>query len=223
VPSIRSNKLLNLFFLILIRLLSDELSVELLGGIFKIKTRINLLKDKLPRKIFIKIYYSYLSKYCCYIGYTAIFDDEPILPHGFFGIFISRHAKIGKNCVIFPNVIIGSNTIPDSKRKGSPTIGNNVYIGAGASIIGNVSIGDNCRIGSNCTITRDIPENSLVIMEKPRIIEKLDMNNKFYAQNAKGCWRYSRDGKKIVETDENCMNQLHEIEIEWDRKKRQFQ
>lgn len=215
-----AKKLIKFFKILLIRLLSDELCVLFLGGIWKVKMRANSCKSTTIRNIFIEIYYCYLSKYCCNIGFTAIFDSKPILPHRFFGIFISRYAKIGKNCVIFPHVVIGSNTIPDSKMKGSPTIGNNVFIGAGASIIGNVRIGDNCRIGSNCTVTQDIPENSLVVMEKPLIIKKMDMNNKFYSQNKDGYWTYSKEGIKIIETDEKCISQLSEIDMAWEQKKR---
>lgn len=93
-------------------------------------------------------------------------------PHGLFGIYISFGASIGRNCVIFNNVTIGSNTLKDSKGFGAPTIGNNVYIGAGAKIIGNVKIGDNVRIGANCVVTDDIPSNSTVVLPKPRIIKK---------------------------------------------------
>lgn len=97
-------------------------------------------------------------------------DGMPTFPHGLTGIFISSGAKIGKNCVIFHQVTIGSNTLPDSRGKGAPVIGDNVYIGCGAKIIGNVRIGNNVRIGANCVVTQDIPDNATVVLEKPRII-----------------------------------------------------
>ena len=93
-------------------------------------------------------------------------------PHGFSGIFISQAAKIGKGCTIFQNVTIGSNTLPDSKNAGSPTIGDNVYIGAGATIIGNVKIGNNVRIGAGCSVTRDIPDNCTVVQSAPTVLQK---------------------------------------------------
>jgi len=93
-------------------------------------------------------------------------------PHGFYGIFISREAKLGTGCTIFQHVTIGSNTLLDSKNSGTPTIGNNVYIGAGAKIIGNVTIGDNVRIGAGCTVTRDIPDNCTVAQGAPFILPK---------------------------------------------------
>ena len=102
-------------------------------------------------------------------------------PHGLFGIFISDRVKLGKNCVIFPNVVLGSNTIRDSKNAGFPTIGDNVYIGAGAAIIGNVTVGDNCRIGANACVVKDVPPNSVVVGNPMRIIERSEtMDNRYY-------------------------------------------
>lgn len=67
-------------------------------------------------------------------------------------------------------VTIGSNTLKDSKHFGSPIIGNNVFIGAGAKIIGNVHIGNNCRIGANCIVVKDMPDNSTAILKNIDII-----------------------------------------------------
>ncbi|NLM51820.1 MAG: serine acetyltransferase [Firmicutes bacterium] len=91
-------------------------------------------------------------------------------PHGLNGILISEGAVIGRNCTVYQQVTIGSNTLKDSKKAGAPTIGDNVYIGAGAKIIGGVKIGDNVRIGANCVVVEDIPPNCTVVLEKPRII-----------------------------------------------------
>lgn len=116
-------------------------------------------------------YYSIIKKCNSYIPIKTAFANEPSFPHSIFGIFISSGAKIGENCVIFHQVTIGSNTLQDSKGYGSPEIGNNVYIGCGAKIIGNVRIGNNVRIGANCIVTTDVPDNCTIVMPKPLIIE----------------------------------------------------
>lgn len=48
------------------------------------------------------------------------------------------------------------------KRKGYPTIGNNVILFPGSKIIGNVKIGNNVVVGSNAVVVTDIPDNSVV-------------------------------------------------------------
>lgn len=144
--------------------------------LYKIIKHNNVINKKLYIQAFEKI----LSRYGCWIGCGATFLSTPCLPHGFYGIFISNGARIGYNSVIFQHVTIGSNTIKNSKGFGAPYIGDNCYIGSGAKIIGNVKIGNNVRIGSNCVIFEDIPDNSTVVMQKPRIIVKQNTDNKFY-------------------------------------------
>lgn len=52
---------------------------------------------------------------------------------------------------------------------GSAVIGDNVFIGAGAKIIGLFKIGNNVVIGLNCVITKDIPDNTTVVCESNRV------------------------------------------------------
>ncbi len=91
-------------------------------------------------------------------------------PHGLAGIYVSFGAKVGPDCTILHQVTIGSNTFRDSAGMGAPVIGSNVFIGAGAKIIGKVTVGDNARIGANCVVTRDVPANATVVLPAPRII-----------------------------------------------------
>lgn len=116
------------------------------------------------------IYNNYTKKRNCFIGLRSHFADIPIFPHGLDGIYISNGATIGKKCVIFQQVTIGSNTLNNHPRFGSPTIGDNVYIGAGAKIIGRVSIGNNCRIGANAVVTCDLPANTTAVCASTRLI-----------------------------------------------------
>ncbi len=81
---------------------------------------------------------------------------------GHFGsIIINEKAKIGKNCNIAPGVTIGQTM--RGKLKGNPTIGNKVWIGAGAAIVGKINIGSNVLIAPNSFVNVDVPDNSLVI------------------------------------------------------------
>ena len=140
----------------------------------------NNIKSKIYRYKLHKIQ----EKFNSGISLCSNIKGKIVLPHGLNGIFISQGATIGKNCVIFHQVTIGSNTLKDSKNKGAPTIGDNCYIGVGAKIIGNVTIGKNVRIGANCVVTKDIPDNATVVLGENRIIfHDTPRNNKFYEYN----------------------------------------
>lgn len=71
------------------------------------------------------------------------------------GIFVSKYARVGENCRIQTGVVIGGTNGQDK----APQIGNNVYIGAGAKIIGNINIPDNVAIGANSVVVKDILES----------------------------------------------------------------
>ena len=121
-----------------------------------------------------------MRKFGAFIPLSASFAGKPVFPHDFYGIFISSGAKIGTDCTIFHHVTIGSNTLLDTKHHGAPTIVNNVYIGAGAKIIGSIHVGNNVRIGANCVVVKDIPDNSTVVLPTSRVIEHdCALNNQF--------------------------------------------
>lgn len=143
----------------------------------KYRTKYLNAKTKVGKKLNEYKYIKLLHNNCSSIPLRTEMGKNIVFPHGISGIFISVGAKIGDNCVIFQQVTIGSNTLKGSKRIGSPTIGNNVYIGAGAKIVGNVNIGNNVRIGANCIVVNDVPDNSTIVLEKPRIIVKYESKN----------------------------------------------
>ena len=113
---------------------------------------------------------------------------QPCFPHGRNGVFVSRGAKIGKDVVIFQQVTIGSNTLKDSGGSAglAPEIGDNVYIGAGAKIIGGVKVGDHCRIGANCCVYKDLPPHSVAVMAPMRLIQKESLDNRFFSKESGG-------------------------------------
>lgn len=139
-----------------------ELIVNLLwGNIWKLRQYI--LAGGRFQKGCRLIYYWYFDNYAACIGLGAKFADIPCFPHGFFGIFISNSAQIGKGGIIFHQVTIGSNMLPNSKKCGAPTIGDNVYIGCGAKLIGQLTVGNNARIGANAIVVKNIPANSVTV------------------------------------------------------------
>ena len=54
----------------------------------------------------------------------------------------------------------------------APSIGDNVFIGAGAKIIGPIVVGDECKIGANATVVKDVPQGTTVVPQPVRYIYK---------------------------------------------------
>ena len=75
-------------------------------------------------------------------------------------IVINSGAIIGDNVNISQGVTIGQINV--GEKAGTPVIGNNVYIGPGAKIIGAVKIGNNVAIGANAVVVKDVEDHCVV-------------------------------------------------------------
>lgn len=101
---------------------------------------------------------------------TGLFID-----HG-YGVVIGATAEIGDNCILFHGVTLGGTGKHSGKRH--PTVGNNVLIGACATILGPVTIGSNVNIGAETVIiSHDVPGNCTVV-GAPGMIVKLNGERK---------------------------------------------
>ena len=181
----------------IVRPLTNKIVVFKYKDIWNVKKTIN--EKNLKGGMVTSYYNDYFNKRCSYVGLNTKFENIPCFPHGVFGVFISDDAKIGKNCVIFQDVTIGSNTLADSKKQGSPTIGDNVFIGAGAKIVGNIKIGNNVRIGAGAIVSEDIPDDTLVVLEHPRKIHKKGMDNRFIKKIGNN--KYYYENEKFIKID----------------------
>lgn len=93
------------------------------------------------------------------IPFSADIGEGFYIGH-FGGIILNGEVKIGKNCSIGAGVVVGTKGLGDG---GVPIIGDNVYIGVGAKILGGIKIGDNARIGANAVVLTDIPDNATAV------------------------------------------------------------
>jgi serine O-acetyltransferase len=84
------------------------------------------------------------------------------------GIVVNVTAKIGKNCYLAQGITVGQSSRGD--HMGNPVIGDNVYIGAGAKVIGNIRVGDNVAIGANAVVTKDVPDSAVVVGIPAKVI-----------------------------------------------------
>ena len=97
-----------------------------------------------------------------------------------FNITINPNAVVGDNCNIHKGVVIGQ--INRGNKKGTPTIGNKVWIGINAAIVGKITIGDDVLIAPNAYVNVDVPSHS-VVFGNPCIIKHRDNATEFYINN----------------------------------------
>jgi len=187
------------------------LIVRLSGGFWAFREGVlRRPRGRLAKRVLKAIYYAYLHRYGAYIGHSAHFASEPCFPHNLHGIFIAGNAKIGRNCVLFQQVTIGANALPDSKGVGTPILGDNVYVGAGAKIIGAVKVGNNCRIGANCIVSCDAPDNSIVVLPRPELITRQSTQDNRYFRWSPNGPVYFEGGQWIIERDPNVISKLRD-------------
>lgn len=87
-----------------------------------------------------------------------------------FCIDVNAEAVIGSNCNIGKCVTIGREN--RGEREGSPTLGNMVWVGSGAVIVGRITIGDDVLIAPNSYVNMDVPAHSIVVGNPARIIPR---------------------------------------------------
>lgn len=114
-----------------------------------------------------------LTHYTYKMGISIPFETS--IGSGFYighfgGIVVNEKAVIGKNCNISHGVTLGEAN--RGERKGCPVIGDNVYLGPGAKIVGAVRIGNDVAVGANCVVTKDVPDHSVVVGIPGRVISQ---------------------------------------------------
>ena len=132
------------------------------------------LKTQRPRLLFwplyriaMRVFTRYKYKFGCSIPHSTSIGRGFYIGH-IRDIVINERAVIGENCNISQGVTIGQAN--RGRRKGTPVIGRNVYIGPGAKIVGAVHVGDHVAIGANCVVTDDVPDHAVVVGVPGRVI-----------------------------------------------------
>jgi serine O-acetyltransferase len=85
-----------------------------------------------------------------------------------FGGIILGRGSIGENCTIEHNVTLG--VAGRGAERGRPTIGNRVFIGAGAMIVGKITVGDDAYIFPGSVVTRSVPPRAVVMGYPARVV-----------------------------------------------------
>jgi len=89
------------------------------------------------------------------------------IDHG-MGVVVGETSDIGDNVTLYHSVTLGgiSPSIKSEEQRGTkrhPTLKNNVVVGSGAQVLGPVIVGENARIGANAVVTKDVPENGIMV------------------------------------------------------------
>ncbi len=96
----------------------------------------------------------------CSLPFGAELGRRIRFRHGLLGVFISGKAVIGDDCTILHQVTIGSNVGTNYQSFAAPRLGRNVFVGAGAKIIGNLEVGDNVVVGAQALVITSVAANS---------------------------------------------------------------
>ena len=92
----------------------------------------------------------------CVIGVRAQFGPGLVLIHP-IGVVINSSVRGGRNVWIESGVVIGEN------RGQVPVLGDDLFVGSGAKIIGGVRIGQGARIGANAVVLHDVPDGATAV------------------------------------------------------------
>jgi serine O-acetyltransferase len=84
------------------------------------------------------------------------------------GVVVHSEARIGKNCNLHHGVTIGRKH--RGAHSGVPSIGDNVWIGPGAKLVGAISVGNGAVIGPNCVVSEDVPPEAVLAAGKPQVL-----------------------------------------------------
>lgn len=132
------------------------------------------LKQKNSLKVFSKLATLWLLRQQLKTGVTLNPGTEIgpglYIPHPGC-IVINPNCKIGRNLYLSHDVLLGK--AHSGPRQGEPAVGDDVFIGAGARLLGKLTIGNNAAIGANAVVLSDIPENTFAAGAPAKVVKEM--------------------------------------------------
>jgi serine O-acetyltransferase len=101
----------------------------------------------------------------CIIGRGAEFGPRFVLVHS-TGVVINAGVRGGAGVMLEHQVTIGA------EKRQAPVLGDDVFVGAGAKVIGPVRVGDRARVGANAVVVHDVPADSTVVGIPARVVRQ---------------------------------------------------
>jgi len=145
-----------------LRRLGLLLTLNCIHAVVLIRLQLWLAAHRLPAFPVSKILFWFFK---IEVSRTAKIGAGLRLPHP-MGIIIGPNTTIGKNCDLYADVrlVLGRGSWQ------GPTIGDGVFLGDGAKVVGSVSVGDEAVIGVSSVVTRDIPGNVTAVGIPARVL-----------------------------------------------------
>jgi serine O-acetyltransferase len=106
--------------------------------------------------------------FACYLHYSTEIGGGLVLGYGGLGVVVHAQARVGQNVHLDQGVTLGGN----ATEPGAPTLGDRVYVGAGAKILGPIRVGGGSVIGANSVVVEDVPDGSVVAGVPARVIRR---------------------------------------------------
>lgn len=136
-----------------------------------------MLHYRVAHKLYLKKHY-FLARYISQRGVRktgieihpgAQIGKGLFIDHG-NGVIIGETTIIGNNVTLYQGVTLGGTGKEHGKRH--PTIGDNVFISAGAKVLGSFTIGENSKIGAGSVVLSEVPPNSTVVGVPGRVVKR---------------------------------------------------
>jgi serine O-acetyltransferase len=115
---------------------------------------------------------SYAANKWCEVVMEMCIDAQATIGPGLYighigGVHINPQAVLGRNCDVAHRVTIGTSAMG---REGSPVVGDDVYIGTGATLVGKIKIGNGVKIAANTLVMSNVPAGATVMGVPGRIV-----------------------------------------------------
>jgi serine O-acetyltransferase len=138
---------------------------------YRLRNWVNVAVPPWPLRLVLTIILFIANKFC-EVFMAMCISPRASIGEGLYighvgGVHISQYAVIGRNCDISHRVTIGVSAMG---REGAPVLGDDIYVGPGATLVGKIRVGSGAKVAANTLVIDDVPEGATVIGVPGRII-----------------------------------------------------
>jgi serine O-acetyltransferase len=140
-------------------------------GCYRLGNWLNVARPFVLIRVPLKLV-SFVANKFCEVFMEMCIDPQASIGEGLYishigGVHINPQAVLGRNCDVAHRVTIGASAMG---RQGAPVLGDDVYIGTGATLVGKIKIGNGAKIAANTLVMTNVPEGATVMGVPGRVI-----------------------------------------------------